>query len=824
MIGRAEIVSALMVQLTHRRFITIAGPGGIGKTRVASAVADALAADYRDGVVFVDLAPLNSSHLVAGALASLLGLPGLSDSPLSALTNFLNDKQLLLVLDGCEHVVDAAAAIAEGILRAAPEVHMLATSREPLRAENERVQRLPPLGFPTEWAGLKAAQAMSFPAIQLLAERAGESLDGFELSDADAPYAAKICRQLDGIALAIELAARRIEAFGVRGLADLLDDRLWLLAGGRRTATSRHQTLIATLDWSYSLLTESEQIVLRRLAVFSASFTLDLARRVVVDDEVTESSFVDGVANLVAKSLVSADTNDVVVRYRTLDTTRAYARQRLVENGELDHLARRHAECCRDLLDRAGEELNVRPSTESASPFGPHIDDVRAALDWAFSTSGDRDIAASLVVAAVPLWFQLSLISECRQRVEEALRNLEGSATVDLKTEMQLFSALGEALMNWAGAGPRMQAAWTRARELAQRLNDTDYLLRALWGLWVDQFNDGNHPAALMLAEEFGELAARTMNPTDISIGDRMKATSLHYLGDQVGAKEHIELSLACDVGAAQRSHIIRFQFDHRIAACCIQAFTLLLRGFPTQALDRAKSNVSDALATNHVISVNYALSEGACPIALLVGDLVAAENFIDLLLDQSRDHGLDVWHAIGLGFKGVLQIKQDGLASGIADLHAGLQILQKARFAPHCIAFMAELAEATGRSGRIMEGINLIDSALTRSERNQEHWCTAELLRIKGELLIRQGGAEGGPAAEELFLQSLDVARQQDALFWQLRTAMSLARHWQGQSRGGEPRDNLVSVFRRFGEGYGTSDLLAAKQLLVDLTIQSSA
>jgi predicted ATPase len=283
---------------------------------------------------------------------------------MTGLVNFLKHKQMLLVLDSCEHVIEAAAALAEEVLRGAPGVHILATSREPLRAGGERVQRLAPLGLPPDSATLTASTALTFPAVQLFVERAGASLDGFELSDADAPIVANICRSLDGIALAIELAAGRVDAFGIRDLAAHLNDRLRLVTRGRRTALPRHQTLSATLDWSYEFLPEPERALLRRLAVFAGSFTLEAARAVAAGVEIAESEVVDCVANLVAKSLVAADVGGETVRYRLLETTRGYALAKLAESGESSQVARRHAEYFRGSVStsrsRMGDEAHGR--------------------------------------------------------------------------------------------------------------------------------------------------------------------------------------------------------------------------------------------------------------------------------------------------------------------------------------------------------------------------------------------------------------------------------------------------------------------------------
>jgi len=298
-------------------------------------------------------------------------------------------------------LIETVAALAEDIFRSTSWTNILATSREPLRSDGEHVHRLEPLATPPASQELTATQALAFPAVQLFVERAVASQDTFELTEEDAPIVAELCRRLDGIALAIEIAARRVDTFGVAQLASGLDDRLRLLMRGRRTSLPRHQTLNATLDWSYQLLPEEERAALRGLAIFAGVFSWNSASAVLRKDDADLSEIFDSIANLVAKSLVSATIEHGVSFYRLLDTTRAYALLKLEESGQRDVLARRHAQHYLAALTQAQVEWHRRSAADWLGRHFHLIDNVRAALDWAFSPSGDPTIGVVLTVAAV---------------------------------------------------------------------------------------------------------------------------------------------------------------------------------------------------------------------------------------------------------------------------------------------------------------------------------------------------------------------------------------------------------------------------------------
>jgi predicted ATPase/DNA-binding winged helix-turn-helix (wHTH) protein len=417
-LGRDDVIDALLLELPIRRFITVVGPGGIGKTTVALALANVLLGRYRDGVWLVDLAALRDPGLVPRAIAAALGIP--AEGGTKALPFILRHKNMLIVLDCCEHLVDTVAPIAGDIVSAAPELHVIATSREPLRANGETVRRLGPLATPMEGEPLSVADAIRFPAIQLFVERATAAHEGFELNESNVEVVAEICRRLDGIALAIELSARRTDAFAPSELLSLLKDRFQLLTQGRRTDPPRHQTLAAAIDWSYELLPENERVVLRRLSVFVGTFVLESAIAVVSDDKRSKTDIAADIGNLVAKSLVSVETTGQSIQYRLLDSMRAYARQKLEKSGEVAALLRRHAQHHLALFRRTEAEWENRPPEEWLADYGRCVDDVRAAQNWAFSDRGDADLGAALTAVSAPFWIHLSVVDECRSNTDRA--------------------------------------------------------------------------------------------------------------------------------------------------------------------------------------------------------------------------------------------------------------------------------------------------------------------------------------------------------------------------------------------------------------------
>jgi predicted ATPase/DNA-binding winged helix-turn-helix (wHTH) protein len=819
LIGREAELGDAMDLVSKHRLVTLVGPGGIGKTRLGLAVARQLLPSFRDGVFVAELGSLSSPALVPTSVATALGLTlGGGTVSWEGIAAAVGTKQLLLVVDDCEHLIEAAAGMVEALLRASPASSLLATSREPLRASGEYIYRVPPLAVPSE-DNRDIEDVLNHGAVRLFIARAGAAEPQYVPHVRLTAATAAICRHLDGIPLAIELAAARITGFGVEGVAARLGDRFRLLTGGNRTALPRHQTMHATLDWSHELLSEAERVVLRRLAVFAGVFTLEAASAVAASVDIAgQEVVVDCVANLVAKSLLSADIAGAIVHYRLLETTRAYAREKLIEGGELELFARRHAQYYRDLFEHAEAESETRPTAEWIAVYRPQIDNLRAALDWAFSPGGDAAIGVALTVATVPLWMDLALIAECRLRVEQSIAHLEAEVPADAGRDMRLFLALGITALHAPDPGsPTMVAALTKALELAESLDDTEYRLRAMWGLYICRFRTGDYRSALTLAEQFRTVAAQTADPFDDLIGDPLIGIVLHIQGDQPGARRHIEPLVSADFAPGRRSHILRYQYDQRVVTHCHYAKILWLQGFADQAMHIAEGIVDYARTEDHVLSLLYALVQGACAIAVNSGDLATADRYVKRVEDLAVKHGLEAWRMWGQSFEGVLLIKRGDSAAGSRLLGAALRGFPEGALYLNRNLF-AELAEGFGAAGQIAEGVALVDGVLARVERTEEHWCLAELRRMRGELLLLRDSPSAAAEAEGCFRQALDVARRQDALSWELRAATSLARLWHRQHRTSQARNLLAPVYRRFTEGFGTADLVAAKALLAAL------
>jgi predicted ATPase/DNA-binding winged helix-turn-helix (wHTH) protein len=810
MVGRDDTVRALSAELMMRRFVSIVGPGGMGKTTVAISIAHGLIDDFKGAAFFVDLEAITDPGLVPTAVASALGFMMHAQDPLLSLLAFLGERKILLVLDNCEHVIDAAAALAEAVVSSASQAHILATSREALRVEGEHVHLLCPLDGPLDNVDLTSAEALTFPAVQLFMERAAAGGNRSELSDADAPIVANICHRLDGIALAIELAASRVSSHGIRGTAELLDNRFKLLWQGRRTALPRHQTLNAMLDWSYNLLHERDKLVLCRLSVFVGAFTLKGALSV-AGTEANDADAADAMASLVAKSLISLTTIGESTYYRLLETTQTYAAGKLAERGEAHDIARLHAIYYSYYL-RHDEVVQSAFGGRDLSRYAPHIGNVRAALEWAFSDHGDITVGAELATSAAPLFVGLSLLDECRSWCGQALAALDDTGRGS-REEMVLQEALALSSMFTKGNGDEVRAAIERGLALAETLGDRDHQLQLLAGLNIFLTRIGDFRGALAVAER-GIAVARAAR-SGLIVSEWMLGVSYHLVGNQVAAQRYCEGGMATALELGQLDTDF-FGYDHRIRALVALARAFWLRGYSEQALRTAQQTIDEAARRDHPVSVCISLIYAA-PVFLWRGDWGRAADLIERLIAYAGRYSLAPYRAVGMALRGELAVARDDAKAGLILLRNALETLRAEQHNILATVFASAMAEGLRKTGQLDEALTIISDAIAWATGCETTFDLAELLRIKGQILATMRRANW-TSATDCLMQSLAVAKEQSALAWELRSATALARLLAENGQRDQARNTLASVYDRFTEGFETADLRIARHLIRDL------
>jgi len=816
MVGRDDDVLKLSAELTASRFVTIVGTGGVGKTAVAVAVAHNLEAAFAGSVLFVDLGMLSDPKLAATAVASMLGLSVRSDDATPNVVAYLREKRMLLVLDTCEHLIEAVAALAASLMEAAPQVHILATSRETLRVEGEYVYRLDALACPPDGPSVTAAAVQQFAATKLFVERAVASGAHLSVSDLEAPIIADICRKLDGVPLAIELAARRVDTYGLQQTAALLDQRLTLLWQGSRTAPPRHKTLHAALEWSYGLLSELERVVLRRLAIFVGHFTLDAALEVVTSASLDRSNIFGAIDSLIAKSMVTTQPIGAMIRYRLLDTTRAYALDIGIDNVEATDLAARHAAYYRRWLEQAGTEWATLSTGTERTPYFAALNNVRAALEWSFGKSGDVGIGIGLATAAAPVFLAISLLTECHRWSERAIAALDDAIRGDFD-EMHLQAALGLSLMLMRGGTEPARVALNRSLAIAEERGDALNQLQLLSLLNGYHLTIGDFKTALTFGPRASALSKGIADPAAIALAHTISGISMTHTGDLAGARVELEAALQ-RVPGSRRTNVIYLGFDGYIWAGVFLARTLWLQGHPDQAAKRAHQSIKDAASIDHPVTLAIVLIR-SITVFLWIGDLKTAEELLDWFISHAQSHSMGPYLAVGRGYRGLLAVRRGDAKGGVESLQSALAELHSARYELLTLLFDISLVQGLAASGRHAEAIKLIGEAIRIGEDSGELSYMPELLRVKGNVLLSMPQAGYEEDAEMCLTQSLEWSRRHTALAWELRTAVDLAKLWESQGRSDEARVLLQPIFDKFTEGSDAADLKAAERLLRTLS-----
>jgi predicted ATPase len=802
LLGRSEELARVAELLQESRFVTIVGPGGMGKTTLARAVAAHCEELYPDGVHIVDLAVLAEGRELAGALGVALGIERLTREGLAQLAPALRGQRLLIVFDCCEHHTGVAAHASEALLRATPGIDVLCTSREPLLAHGERIVRLGPIGLPGSAEASDAALAARVPAVELFVARAhGGGAAGFVLDDSNVALVCAICRAVEGSPLALELAAALVRPLGLHKLAQ--QTSRWLLepASADRQAGDRHRTVSSMLDWSYDALAPEEQRVLRCLAVFRGGFTLEAAAAAAVaaGEGLEREEVLDTVIELAGKSLVSM-SGDGGRRPRLLDLTREYAYDKLVRSGELKAVQRRHADWLGALMDDLDRDWMAMSRNEWVALYSPWIDDILAAIDWCLGPGGDALLAGKLAVVGFSVGDQLGYSREFQGRVQRALDAARQLPDPPPAIMLRLLTVAANGRDPSSRPFMEFKDEFEHCMALAHRTGRPLLQGGPLISLWGSPYVRGDYPASLAGAERMAKVARDSADPVLELIGQRTMAQSLHFLGRHREARDLAALTLA-------NSH-------RRIPLPCLPSpmdagtsirITIARMLWMEGAADQALAMSEEALAlseSDRPVAMCQVLAMGSVPVALWRGETARAAQLARRMRERAERHGMGYWADWARRFEHGIDVIE-----GRAEAHNGDSFTDTQAFSAKCRDHLATFSP-----------LLLTEDAIARVEAGTVGWCAPELLRAQALRRLSADAIDGGGAAAALLRRSLAMAEEQGALGWSLRSATGLASLYRHQGTVAQARAVLEPVLARCREGEGTADLRAAHALVASL------
>jgi predicted ATPase len=799
MLGRDDELARVAALLQSQRLVTITGPGGIGKTTLARAVVAHCAGRYPDGVRFIDLSLLAQGRDLVGALGAALGMAQLTRDALSQLAASLRGLRVLIVFDCCDHGTLVAAQASEALLAAAPGIHVLCTSREPLLARGERIVRLGPLALPDGAAAPDAASAARCAAVALFVARAdGESATGFVLDEHNVALVSEICRSVEGLPLAIELAASLARPLGLRKLAR--DTSASLLASPVPAAQAgdpyRHRTLSAMLDWSYDVLAPHEQQVLRALAVFRGGFTLAAAGAVAAGGSLDADGAVDTVIELAGKSLVSMSADDGGHRPRLLGLTREYAYDKLARSAELNLVLARHARWLDALIEQLEQDWMTLPREAWLALYAPWLDDILAAIDWALGAGDDILLGARLAGVGFALADQVGVAREFYGVVERALQALGKLPHAPALVVLRLIAVNGDGRDLSGLPFAKLMADAELCLRLARDAGLPHLQISPLVQLWGWPYVRGDYPAALAGAERIAREARASGDPYLEVIAQRTMAQSLHFAGRGGEARHFAMLALA---HSQRRIPLMYVPSPLKVGTSVriILARQLWLEGLADQALAMSGEALASA-ASDRPVALCQVLAMASVPVALWRGETALAASLVGRLREHAERHGMGYWVEWAARFEDVLDALggRTTLAGrpSFTDTHEF-----SAKFRDHLATFSHDL---------------LTDDAIARSQAGLVGWCEPELLRAQATLLLTRDPDDRDGAVAALLRRSLAVADGQGALAWSLRSATSLATLYLRQGVRAHARAALAPVLDRVREGHGTADVRAALAL----------
>lgn len=810
-VGRADAIQAVCRALEASRLVSLVGPGGIGKTTVAMAVAQQVEDAGDTAVTFVDLARVASDEFVATSLAAALGVHAGGVDSLQAVVAILAGRDALLVLDTCEHVLGAACRVCEVLLATATNVRILTTTRQVLHLHGEHVEWLEPLEVPPFDDQANASDVLRFTAPQLLAQRVFEKT-GYRILDSDAPAVAEICRRLDGAPLSIELVSSRFAGRSAAAVLDELDDRFRTLRRDLPGGPLRQQTLLATLEWSYALLTTNEAALLRALSIFAGSFDMDSAVAAVAHTGLSLVDTYDAVSQLHAKTMIGLDQTSGHLRYRLLDTTRTFAGSLLEDQGELAAVSASHARLQLEILQHAGANRSAMPAGKWQATYGGLADDLRKAVDWALYRGGDPLLGIRLVAAGLPLWQELSLGEESRRNCEKAVAELGRIGLADSRLELKLIMGLGSAHNTGLAANADKAIGLLQtAIGLARDAGDARAECRVLSALVTYQLLPGYERAVPETLEAMRQAALRAQDRSAVWEQELRVAEwkSLNCdIPDAIVQLKRLRAEMRDASLDSAKGFFIAYQrtkLDVHLAAL------LWLTGRPGEAISLAEEAARAAMEIPHGSTLAYCLVHGIIWTMNESHYYTRARYYAELLKVTIYRHGMADWIPIANCY-GEAITALSGAGSDPAALLAAFNDLRKGMFHLGHHSYFATLIKAMIATGQ-MEDATLAVALVF--EQGVQRWMLPEFLRLRAAT-ERAAGRDGD--AKATLIEALGVADEIACLSWKLRSALDLARLLKDQGRNAEARKILAPVYARFSDGFDTGDLRQSRELLARL------
>jgi predicted ATPase len=823
LIGRETELSEIMKRLDSAgvRLMTLTGPGGIGKTRLALQAAAELIDSFPDGVFFVDLAPIRDAGSVATAIAQTLSLRETSNRPLlEEILAQLRTKSLLLLLDNFEQVMPAAT-IAVDLLRYCPGVKLLVTSREALRLRGEYVYPIPPLALPQIDPKDPSLEKMTqYEAVRLFIERAQAVKPDFKVTNENAPAVAEICWRLDGLPLAIELAAARVRLFPPQALLERLGSRLQLLRGGAIDLPVRQQTLRDAIDWSYELLAPGEQRLFEMLSVFPVGCTFEAAETTAGELERLAGfgmDILDGLASLVDKSLIrQVERESGEPRLLMLETIREYAAERLAQDPDFSASAQHaHAACYAAFAHSQWDLLTGSRREAGLEALAADVENLRTAWDY-WAGVKDMEKLGLLVDSLWLLYDARGWYHATAHLINDLLDILSSTpSTPELaQQEILLQTGLARALLAIKGYTKEVEDAYQRALDLSQVAGEIPQLLPVLRGLSNLHTYLGQHDKGVEIGEKIISLSESQGDESMRAEGKMVLGYNLAFAQDLNLGMEHLEVAVEYFGRNRQSPGRFRIGVQPAVASFTSSGLILWMLGFPDRALERTQESINLAKSMHHPYSAAYALFHKSL-LHLLLREAEPTMAFSQATLEIAEEHEFEVWKAVATCLNGAGMARAGQPEEGLVQVRQGIDLYQGLKTPPIFWPLLLYIqAGVCGQSGEPEEGLALLDEGAEIASHMSGRSLGPEFMRARGDLLLAARPGEAAEA-EAWMMQGLKVAQELGAQMLELRAALSLCRLWKEQGKGEEGKRILNEAYGKFSEGFATVDLSEARLIL---------